>query len=186
MASTWSGRSTGAASSVPGTTGTPAAVAARRAASLSPRAAIARWSGPTKTMPGGLDRGRERCALGQEAVARVDGGTASGLGRGDDEVRAEVALGCRRRSEPHRRIGHPDVRRIDVGVAVDRHGLHPQLVTRPDDPDRDLPAVRDEDAIERPSLRKDSVLGLRLRAGCCHASSADWYRACWPTSPARR
>ena len=51
MASTRSGRSTRTGSRVPGTTGTPASVARRRAASLSPRAAIDRWSGPTKTRP---------------------------------------------------------------------------------------------------------------------------------------
>ena len=45
------GRSKRAGSSVPGTTGTPASRAARRAASLSPRPASVAGVGPTKTRP---------------------------------------------------------------------------------------------------------------------------------------
>ena len=51
IAATSSGRSTGAGSSVPGTIGTPAADAPRRAASLSPSAAIDSLPGPTKASP---------------------------------------------------------------------------------------------------------------------------------------
>ena len=48
---TWSGRSTGAGSSVPGTDGTPTRCASRRALSLSPSDSIVAGVGPTKTRP---------------------------------------------------------------------------------------------------------------------------------------
>ena len=100
IGSTASARSTGAGSRVPGTTGTPAAVAERRAASLSPSAAIVALDGPTKTRPAVLDGRGEGRPLGEEAVARVDGlGTRRQRGL-DDRVAAQVALGGRSRTEP--------------------------------------------------------------------------------------
>ena len=51
ISATWSGWSTGAGSSVPGTDGTPTRAASRRACSLSPSASIASDAGPTKTRP---------------------------------------------------------------------------------------------------------------------------------------
>ena len=47
IAATWSGRSTGAGSSVPGTAGTSTRAASRRALSLSPSASMVAGAGPT-------------------------------------------------------------------------------------------------------------------------------------------
>ena len=53
------------------------------------------WSddGPTKTIPASSDRARERGALGEEAVARVDRLRARRARRLDDRVDPQVALG---------------------------------------------------------------------------------------------
>ena len=128
----------------------------------------------------------ERCPLGQEAVARVDGLRAGRPGRLDDGVDAQVGLGRRRRADPDGDVGETDVPGVGVRVAVDRHGLHAELVAGPDDPDRDLTAVGDEDAAERRGLPLGGVFAQRrsghrgIRVGCCHASSGDWCRACRP------
>ena len=57
IASMASGRSTGAASKVPGTTGTSASIAVRRAASLSPNASIAPGRGPIRRRASGRRNG---------------------------------------------------------------------------------------------------------------------------------
>ena len=69
-------------------------------------------------------------------------------GRGDDRVDPQVALGRRRRADPDRAIRQPDVLGVGVRVAVDGDGLHPGLVTGPDDANRDLAAVGDQDPTE--------------------------------------
>ena len=90
---------------------------------------------------------------------RLGAGRQGGV---DDRIDAQVALGRRRRSEADRGIRHRDMHRVGVGVAVDGDRFHAQVVAGADEPDGDLPAVRDEDATERrgghaaaPSLRKD-------------------------------
>ena len=77
-------------SGVPGTIGTPAASAILRAATLSPSASIASGVGPTKTMPGVAALARERRALGQQAVARVDRVDLVALRQLDDLVLGQV------------------------------------------------------------------------------------------------
>ena len=73
-----------------------------------------------------------------------------GPGRGvEDRVDPEVAVAGRRGPEADRLVGDPDVLGGRVRVAEDRDRLDAQLVAGPDDPDRDLAAVRDEDAPER-------------------------------------
>ena len=156
-------RSTGAGSSVPGTAGTPTlAGRAGGHASLSPRASIVADDGPDEDEPGRLDRPRERGALREEPVARVDRlGAASRRAASMTASIAQVALRRRRRSEPDGRVGHADVRCVGVRVAVDRDRLDPELVAGADDADRDLAAVRDRTrgrvcVRATASLRKDS------------------------------
>ena len=77
---------------------------------------------------------------------RLRPGSGSGV---EDRVDPEVALRRRRRPEADRLVGDPDVGRRRVRVAVDRDRLDAELVAGPDDPDRDLAAVRDEDTPKR-------------------------------------
>ena len=106
---------------------------------------------------GGTDEGQsclcyglgERGALGQEAVAGMDG-LALGRPRRLDELSdVEVRLGGRRGADRDGDVGGPDVGREPVRVGIHRHRLEPFLVAGSDHPQGDFPAVRDEDAFER-------------------------------------
>ena len=55
---------------------------------------------------------------------RLGAGRLGGL---DDAVHDQVALGRRRRPDPDGLVGEPDMKRIGVGVAVDRHRFDAQL-----------------------------------------------------------
>ena len=91
-----------AASAPRGTTGTPAATAISRAASLRPICSITSADGPTSVSPACLERLGEGGPLGQEAVAGVDRLRAGVAGGGDDRVDVEVA---RHPDAPRRRRG---------------------------------------------------------------------------------
>ena len=58
---------------MPGTTGTPARIAASRAAVLLPMSAIASGDGPMNVKPGVAAGARKRGVLGQEPVAGMHG-----------------------------------------------------------------------------------------------------------------
>ncbi len=90
----------------------------------------------------------ERGALGQEAVARMDRLRAGLQRRLDDPVGAQIAVGRRRRTEPHRPVGSGDMRRIDIGIGVHGDRRDAQVSTGPDDPQRDLATVGDEHRVE--------------------------------------
>ena len=112
IAATWSGRSTGAGSSVPGTAGD----ADRRARSAGHAACRrGRRSSPTaarRRRCRRLDGPGERRPLGQEAVARMDR-LGAGRERGvDDRVDAQVALGRRVPVRAGPPVGQPDVLRV--------------------------------------------------------------------------
>ena len=149
---------------------------------------------PDEDEPGVLDGPREGRPLGQEAVARMDRLGAGRERRLDDRIDPEVALGGRGGPEPDRGVGQPDVPRVGVGIAVDGDRGHPRFVAGPDDPDRDLTAVGDQDPLERRRLagspggrvfaQRRPAPG-RLRGGCCHASFAGSCPACRPASSAR-
>ena len=70
----------------------------------------------------GVDDGLgEVGVLRQEAVAGVDG-VGAGLGRGVQQL-AEVEVGLRGGlpAQGERLVGEPDVRRVGVGLGIDRH-----------------------------------------------------------------
>jgi hypothetical protein len=100
---------------------------------------------------GAFDLGREVGALGEEPVARVHAVGPAGARGLDDRAHVQVGLARGRRADLHRLIGHADVRRRLVGLAVDRHGLEPEVVSGTDDADGDLAAVGDEDPPHSPS-----------------------------------
>ena len=103
----------------------------------------------------------EALPLGQEAVARVDGVRPGLLGGSQDAVGAQVALGRRRRPQPHRLVRHAHVRRALIGVGIDRHGGDPHPLGSADDPTGNLAPVRDQDfrehLVRRPRLAHYSL-----------------------------
>ena len=82
--------------------------------------------------------------LGEEAVARMNRVGAGDLGGGDQVGDLEVGGAAGRRADADVVVGKADVQRFAVGLAVDRHGGDPQLPARANDPQGDLPAVRDQ------------------------------------------
>ncbi len=136
------------ASVVPGTTGAPAASAARRALVFEPISSIASGGGPMKTSPASFDRARERGVLGEEAVAGVDR-LGAALERGlDDAVDPQIALGRRRGAEQVSlvREAHVQRRRVRLRIDGDRRDAH--LAARAQNPHRDLAAVGDKNLFE--------------------------------------
>jgi hypothetical protein len=79
-------------------------------------------------------------------VHRLSPGRA---GRRDQLVDDEVTLAGGRRSDRHRLVREQDVKRLAIGLGEDGDGLDAELAARPDDPDGDLAAIRDEDLLER-------------------------------------
>ena len=70
------------------------------------------------------------------------------LGRGDDARDVEVAVAAGGPPDADVVIGEPDVQRLTVGFGKHRDRFDPELFARADDPQGDLPAVRNEDFLE--------------------------------------
>ena len=83
-------------------------------------------------------------ALGQEAVAGVDGVAAAGAGGGDHPGNVEIGLGAghAQRQGP---VGRLDVQAGLIVGGIDRRGSQLQIGRRPGDADGDFPAVGDQD-----------------------------------------
>ena len=96
----------------------------------------------------------ERGVLGQEAVAGVDGLRAGAAGGVDQRGDREVGLGRGGGADPQRDVGGADVRRLAVGVRVDGDRAQAERAGGADHAQRDLPAVGDEDGVERHHMRK--------------------------------
>ena len=116
---------------------------------------------PDEDKPGILDGAGEGSPLRQEAVARMDRLRSGVQGDLDDPVDPQVALSRCRRPDPDRGVGKTDVLGCRVGVAIDRDRLHPQLAARPDDADRDLAAVCNQDSTERRTRHRAPVFAQR-------------------------
>ena len=73
-------------------------------------------------------------------------GVGARLGRGVQQL-AEVEVGLRGGlpAQGERLVGKPDVRRVGVGLGINRHAGQTRIPGSPDHPDRDLTAVGDED-----------------------------------------
>ena len=90
----------------------------------------------------------EGLVLGQEAVARVDG-VAAGDERGrDDRRRREVGPPGVGRADADGLVREQDGQRVAVGLAVGDDGLDAERPAGPQDAQRDLAAVGDEDLAE--------------------------------------
>ena len=60
----------------------------------------------------------------------------------------EVTVARRGRTDGNRTISHLHMQRVGVGLRIDRHRLNPEAARGARDPDRDLPAVGDQQAAE--------------------------------------
>ena len=95
-----------------------------------------------------------RGTLREKSVPRMD---ERGLGlarRGDEPVDREIRLARRSGTEPDRGIRFAHERQRGIGVGVRGDGSHSKASRRPDDPTRDLAAVRDEECRHQLGLRR--------------------------------
>jgi hypothetical protein len=119
-----------------------------RALTLSPSASIAEGGGPIQHGLG------EVGVLGEEAVAGVHRVGAGLRGHVDDLLDREVGVARSGAAQAVRLVGEADEQRVAVGLGVDRHAADPGVLAGPDDPDRDLAAVGDQDLLERLDVRR--------------------------------
>ena len=68
--------------------------------------------------------------------------------RRDDAGDVQVAVAGRRTPDAHIVVGEARVETLAVGLGVDGHRLDAELLARADDPQGDLPAVRDQYPLE--------------------------------------
>ncbi len=87
-------------------------------------------------------------ALRQEPVAGMNRVGAGDLGRAQHRRHVQVAVGAARRPDADVLVREADVQRILVGLRVHRDGLDAQFAAGANDPQRDLPAVGDQDFLE--------------------------------------
>ena len=132
------------APSLPGTRGTSALRASSRARILLPSRRIASGRADELDVAGAADLGEVR-VLAEEAVAGVDRLGVGDLGGGDEARDVEVALGAVLGSDADALVGEADGERAGVGRRVRHDGQDPHLPARAKDPERDLPAVGDQD-----------------------------------------
>jgi hypothetical protein len=108
---------------------------------------LRRWADPDD--PRLLDRPRELRVLREEAVPRMHRSGAAFLGDPDDVLDVQVALGGFGWSDEVRLVGETDVHRTLVRLRVDGDGGYAELAAGPDHAHRNLPAVGDEQLLER-------------------------------------
>ena len=94
-------------------------------------------------------------ALGQEAVARMDGVAGGEERAGDDLLDAQIALRRTRRADVDDVGRQTRGERILIGFADSRDRLDAFVSAGPDDPHRDLAAVGDQHATDVGGRRQD-------------------------------
>ena len=125
----------------------------------------------------GFDGSRERRALGEEAVAGVDGVRTGLLRGGDDGLDVEV------RRDGYGEVGGPDVGCGAVQVGVDRHRPQSELAGRAQHPECDLAPVRNQESV---FIEIKSLVSTEARpAGATCGRCRSWVRvsARWPRRP---
>ena len=133
-------------------------------------AAMASGAGPIQMRPGVHDGAREGGVLGEEAVAGMDGVGPRAPRRLDEALDAEIRLARRRGSDADGVVGGAHVRRLAVGVGVDRDGGEPLGAAGAGDADGDLAAVGDQHA-PHGHMRKTPQV-VRGTGACSAAASA--------------
>ena len=96
----------------------------------------------------GRDGPGEVGVLAEEPVAGMDTVGARSLDDIQDLVGGEVALGRGLAAQRVGLVGQPDVQAVAVEVGVDGDAADAEVTARPDDPDRDLAPVGDQDLRE--------------------------------------
>ena len=91
---------------------------------------------------------RERSVLREEAVAGMDLLRSSALGRVENALDREVALGRRSRPEEESLVRVRDVERGTVALGVDPDRADSEVAEGAEDADRDLPTVGNENLLE--------------------------------------
>jgi hypothetical protein len=115
-------------------------------------------------------RRRERRVLRKKAVAGMDGGGGRGAGGADQRGDREVALPRGRGTDEHGTIGGERVRRMPVGLRVDRHRLDAALTAGTDDAQGYFTPVSDQKSHVRTVSRKDAKT-QRKTPGLSHAET---------------
>ncbi len=87
-------------------------------------------------------------ALGQEAVAGMDGVGAGDLGGADDGGHVQVAVGAARGTDADVLVGEPHVERMLVGFGVHGHGLDAEFAARVNHAQSDFSAVGNQNLLE--------------------------------------
>src|SRR5262245_40299826 len=91
---------------------------------------------------------RERRALGEKSITRMEC-VGTGLPRDiEDSTRVEIALRGRGRADPDRFVSRARVRRAAIRVGIDRDRRDSHLAQSPANTNRDLAAIRDQDLLE--------------------------------------
>ncbi len=126
-----------------------------------------RGAGANEDQPGVLDRLGKIPALGEEAVAGMNGASAAHLGDLDDAIAAQVGFLGGGRAEEVGFIGVTNVKPSPVGLREDAHRPEAEFAAGSDDADGDLPTVGDQDLVEHaytPSAVKinpyDTIIAL--------------------------
>ena len=95
-----------------------------------------------------LQRFAKGGALGQEAIAGMNGLSAGRLAGGNDLVGDEIALGGRRRTDMHRLVSHLDMNSIAIRIGIDRHRGDTHFPCRLDHAAGNFPTVGNQDFLE--------------------------------------
>ncbi len=103
---------------------------------------------PDEGDAGEVQRQRKGAALRQEAIAGMNRVGPGLPGRRDDLVDHQIGGGRRRRSDVDRLVGHGDMQRLVVGVAIDGNGGEPHALRGANDTASDFAAIGDEDLFE--------------------------------------
>ena len=100
--------------------------------------------------------------LGEEAVPRMDRLRAREERRGHDRGNVQIRLAGVCRSDADRLVGEMHRKAVRVGLAVDGDRLDAELTARADHAHGDLPAICDEDLVDRGQRGASSAIENRL------------------------
>ena len=88
---------------------------------------------------------REVGVFREETVARMDGIDVGDLGRADDAVDLQVAIGAGRRADADGFVGELNVERIDVGLGENSDGFYAEFAAGPQNAQGNFATIGDED-----------------------------------------
>jgi len=118
---------------------------------------------PHENETGFLDGIGEVGILRQEAVAGMHRVGAAPCGRFNHRGDIEVRLGRLRGPDLDRLIGKPDRKAILVGGAIGLHRTQTKLLRGPDDTDRDLSSIGDEQGLDLHNATRPLLISFRSR-----------------------